>query len=191
MRNSDLEIKRELIQILDDVLAEGVWTGSLFLEASGKKIYELRERLVNDFKLEEDMSAELEHANVLGALSAVDSFPVYIALYQSTGLDIKKWETLLNSIGSFSSGRPIYKSEEDIQSFIRSKENAQNDGYAVVYIQAKDVVTLPANKQLFDRNGKELLMVKEGALQPQKLTRFVHTTGQYQLKDGKLLKEPI
>ena len=184
--NDDLQAKRELIRILDEVLAEGVWTGSLFLEASGEKIRDLRERLIKNFNLEQDL---LSDPSTSVAAPADDTFPVYIALYQSAGQNIKKWETLLNAIDNFSSGRPIYKNEEDVQSFIRTKQNQQNDGYAVVYISEKDIVTLPANKQLFDRSGKELLTIKEGAIHPEKVVRFVHISGQYVLEKGTLVKD--
>lgn len=188
MDDKELEAKRELIQILDDVLDEGVWTGSLFLETSGKKIRDLRERLIKGFKLEEQQLISPSTAQST-SVSTTDILPVYIALYQSTGLNLKKWEALLNSINNFSSGRPIYKNEEDVKAFLRSKENQQNDAYALVHISQKDILPAAPNKPLQDRFGHQLLMVKEGAIKPQNIIRFIHITGEYTFKNGALVKK--
>lgn len=188
MADTELKAKRELIQILDDVLAEGVWTGSLFLEASGKKIKALRDRLVQDFNLEQGNNNVIEQTSATNTQTK-DNVLVYIALYQATGLNIKKWESMLNAIGNFSAGRPIYRNEEDVQAFIRAKESAQNDGYAAIYINQKDILAMPSNKQLLDRSGKELVMVKDGAIKSENIIYFVHSTGQYTLKSGILIKD--
>ncbi|CAM4428591.1 MAG: hypothetical protein LEGION0398_MBIBDBAK_00476 [Legionellaceae bacterium] len=189
MATDDLKGKKELIQILDDVLTEGVWTGSLFLEASGRKIQELRERLIKEFNLEQEVQNIPTNQSMNASTKEKEAFPIYIALYQSTGQNIKKWEMLLNSIGNFSSGRPIYKNEEDIKAFIRTKQNSQNEGYVIIYVTSKDIIKFPSGKDLFDRNGKELLLVKEGAIKPENIVQFIHETGQYKWVNGHLIKE--
>lgn len=187
MADNELEVKRNLIQILDEVLCEGVWTGSLFLETSGKKVQDLRDRLIKDFNLEND---EVINANDAADNPSIPigSAEIYISLYQTSGQNLKKWESLLSSINNYSSGRPIYRTEEDMKSFLRPKENQQNDGYAVVYVNASDILKPPANKPLLDKSGRELLIVKEGTIRSQNIVRFVHMTGQYRFEKGVLVK---
>jgi intracellular multiplication protein IcmQ len=186
--DDDLELKRELVKILDDLITRGTWTGSLFLESSGKKLRDLREELYTGFRLGEQTNAGAS-TNAPGAsLQKAGFIEVFVALYQADGLNVTKWSNLLSAISSNSIGRPVYGNEDDIKAWFRTKENKQNDAYAVVYIHPDDK-NKPAGKPLLDRYGHELLTIREGAIKSKNITRFVHVTGQYTFLNGVLTKQ--
>lgn len=189
MVDKETDAKRELIQILDQVLAEGIWKGSLFLEAAGKRIQDLRTRLVTDFQLEDEMTAAAIKEPLSQYTIPANYTLVYVAVYQAAGANIKKWEVLLNSLENYLSGRPIYKNEADVKAFIRAKENQQNDGYIEVAVETKDILNAAASKPLLDRAGRELLMVKDHAIKSNNILRFMHISGEYLFKDGLLVKK--
>ena len=187
MAQEKRDFKQELIQILDKLIEEGKWDGSLFLEACGKKFRDLREEVAKELGLDvqsgQDVSSEADK-NHIGTVE------VFIHLYQADGLNVTKWAALLGTLGSYNVSRPIYKQEEDVRNAIRNKEFKQNDGYAVIRVKEGDITLSPANTPPpTDRLGHELVLLKEKAIISDNIIRLVHQTGIYSYDKGTLTKQ--
>ena len=119
-KNDDLEINRELLAILDKLLEEGKWDSSLFLQASSKKIKDLRN---NIFEFIERAEAAPEAAPSFPGFGKggrewsfgserpsvpVEPMDVYVGLYQADGMNLNKWAQSLSGLLSRSSTPPIY-----------------------------------------------------------------------------------
>ncbi|MFU8797798.1 MAG: type IVB secretion system protein IcmQ [Gammaproteobacteria bacterium] len=92
---------------------------------------------------------------------------VFVSLYQADGLNMKKWASLLGSIGDLAASRPVYQQESDVRNMIQTKEQKQNEGYVAIYITP----------------GKTKL------LQTEDIAYFEHVSGQYNFQDGILIKQ--
>lgn len=173
-----------VLEKLDQLLTDSRWESSLFLRAIKKKIELVRSQYTEEIGYEASLEQALN--TPIELTLPPDMAEVYIALYNTEGSNLKKWEALLAAISIQGISRPIYQSEQDIQEFIRSKDYQQNDAYAVLWIR-KEHIYQPYNKPPVDKSGRPLLVVKEGMIKPQSIARFVHVTGRYRFLDGKLV----
>ncbi len=77
-----------------------------------------------------------------------------------------------------------------MRALIRSKVHKINEAYIAVYVSKTDIIPPVEKDQIaHDRLGHELLKIKEGAIKPENITRFMHATGQYVFKDNQLIKQ--
>lgn len=188
MASLDEETKTnlEILKSLDEAIQTGPWEHNLFLMGVGKKLRELRER----FQQEAGLGGVAEDGTAAQqALGEGEYFDVYISLYQAEGNNIRKWFGVVTSLAGHSVSRPVYKKEEDIQAAIRAKEYKQNDAYIVVKIREKDLLIIPGEKPRLDREGRELLILKENAVKLENIIRFVHLSGEYILSENTLVKQ--
>lgn len=188
---SNPEINRQLMQALEDTIDDGPWDKTLLLQTIGNKLKALRDKYKYnlDFGTEGDVVSEPGHLAERVAERA-GQVEVYIALYNAKGNDMAKWSKCLQGLSANIITRPIYGNELDAKSRLRTKLHDPNEAYAVIYLDKVDILE-PADKAdvLRDRTGHELLSVREGSIDPKKITRFVHNSGQYLYKDGKLVKQ--
>ena len=70
---------------------------------------------------------------------------------------------------------------------IRSRPDPRKEAYAVVSVNDSDIISAYAGKQDVDSRGHALLTVKEGAVKPENITKFVHGNSVYLFKDDKLV----
>ncbi len=68
------------------------------------------------------------------------------------------------SIAKAANTRPIYRSETDVKTMIRSKPNLPNEAYCVVRILREDIARPFTGVNPRDRLGHELLVLKERAI---------------------------
>ncbi len=191
LENKDHIQKQELLQIIDSLLKKEEWTQNKFLQAMEQHLQTIHTELSHHFHMNgvaEPTKKEMEHLDLLKQRAGMIS--VFKLLYQSDGLNMKKWATLLHSIGGLSTSRPIYQKEEDVRSVIRFKEYPQNEGYAAVYVLADEIVSTAFPGQTeHDKQGRQLLFVKEGALKPKNIISFSHISGRYVLEDTHLIRQ--
>lgn len=191
MSLSDEELRKylDILTALDKTIEEGPWEETLFLRGIGKKLKEARERFVRDSGLDKYTDPSQTSHPVAGlAAQDAQAIDVYVSLYQAEGVNIRKWAIILNSLPALSITRPIYKNEEDIQAAIRTKTYQINDAYAVVRINKDDMLKPTDDKPPVDRYGRELLVLREGAVRTENVVRFIHTSGVYQFRNGMLVK---
>lgn len=189
MGRAEENLKRNLkiLQALDKAIKEGQWEGKLLFQATGKKLREIRDRLRATLQLDE---MDSEASNQLAEREATRSsqVEVFVSLYNADGNDLKKWAMVIKSLETNIITRPIYNNEADIQTVIRSKTNKKNEAYLSVFIN-KSAILAPTGKQPpRDRLGYEMLLIKEGALNLESISRFVHISGEYEFKDNHLVK---
>lgn len=185
--DKDLEIKRRLVILLDELLEKDYWQDSLFLQAAEKEIRDLRAKIAADPQLAELLGEQSQVKQQVN-FTPNDSLYAYIALYQADGSNFDKWSQVLSAIGSLSISRPIYRYEHDIKTCMRAIDKKQNHGYAAILLKAEDILS-NLNNPPRDKNGYELLMVKEKAMRPENISSFVHVTGQYAFENGTLIRK--
>jgi len=193
MALSDETIKKalDLLKALDDAVTHGPWEESLFLRGIGKNLQNVRNQYVHDLGLEEFLKESTNSTVVDSSLESAGEFAeVYISLYQAEGANMSKWAVIVSSLAQISISRPIYKNEIDIDATIRSKAYKVNDAYVVVKVRNTDIITPPEGKVPVNRYGRELLILRENAVRPENVTRFVHVSGQYYFANGILHKNP-
>lgn len=180
--DKDLEIKRRLVVLLDELLEKDYWQDSLFLQAAEQEIRSLRSKIVADFQL----VALLGESQSAKQPVSANSLQIYVALYQSDGSNFTKWAQMLSAIGALSISRPIYRYERDIKSCMRGMEKKPNHAYAVISVKSEDVLSDAGNPPK-DRHGHELLMIKDKGIQANNIISFVHLTGRYTFENGTLI----
>jgi intracellular multiplication protein IcmQ len=177
----------EILKALNEAIEDGPWEHNLFFRGIGKKLRDARDRFQRELGLDELLKEESVQASV--AESDQQFTEVYISLYQSEGANIQKWASVIGSLVGHSISRPVYKNEEDIQAAIRAKDYKINDGYVAVRVPNALILKPYGDKLPLDRFGRELLILREDAVQLDKILYFVHISGRYILSKGTLIKQ--
>lgn len=180
---SYIALCREILKSLNQVLDAGNWDESLFLRNSVKPLKQLRERVLHILK-----TVTGEEADAKDALPAGTQF-VYVSLFQSKGHDLRQWEMQLRSLHRYMSGRPAYAREEDIESLIRSKISPEGDAYVILAVPLDAIREVEYMPTRLDRQGRELVSLKEGAVTPDQIIEFVHVKKRYRFINGKLIEK--
>jgi intracellular multiplication protein IcmQ len=191
LHDNDPVFNKKLISILDNVIEKGHWEDTLFLQATGKKLREFRERLKSELNLsseESRPSSSPHHRYIKEKKTNQTSLLVFILIYCAEGTNLRQWETVINSLATHSMTRPIYKNESDVQTVIRGKANKQNDAYVALSITENDISPPFSAKIPVDRYGNELVVLKEGVVHQNNIEYFMHTSGRYIFQNGKLVR---
>lgn len=185
---TDEEIKSalDILKALDGAIDKGPWEHNLFFKGIGKKLRDARDKFKEELGLDE-LTADLLSQNKSNHKIDNQSTEVYVSLYQAEGSNITKWTTVVNSLAGYNLTRPVYRNEVDIQAAIRAKDQQQNDAYVAVRVRNIDILKV-AEKQPTDKLGHELLVLREGAIHLENISRFVHKSGHYQFRNKLLSK---
>ena len=187
--NTDIKTYLEILEILNHLIDEAPWDASRFLQATQKKLSKIRDEFQTSLNLTETTQPTPRTLADRVALRA-GQVEIYVSLYNADGKNINKWRKLSNRIEKLIISRPIYRSEDDVRALIRSKVHKINEAYIAVYVSKTDIIPPVEKDQIaHDRLGHELLKIKEGAIKPENITRFMHATGQYVFKDNQLIKQ--
>lgn len=183
--------EKELAQEFDELIKQGPWKKSLFLESIGKKLEEVRNAFLVGMRLKAAPGAQSNETNK-GAKDgkmnlAEDELLIYVSLYNAAGGDdIISWGKIISNMGTQIISRPIYAKEDEILKFIRSKSKPENEGYACVLTKKTQIMIRPGGDAPKDPLGHSLLVVKEGAIDDKNILKFVHDGVEYSYKDAKL-----
>lgn len=180
----------EVLKALNETIEQAPWGDNLFLQAIRKKLIELREQ----FKLEAHITdADLESphnlsaATILGRIAQRQGLQeVFIMIYNADGMNISKWEAIVNSIQKHSVNRPVYEKEEFAKAALRGAPNKQNEAYISLFVAQSDILK-SESQMLVDRFGNPLILLKDNAVQREHICRFVHKSGQYEFESPKLV----
>lgn len=187
LSQQEIKIALEIKKILDTGIKEGPWQANLFLKGIKKKLEELRDQ----FEIEVGLD-QLKSEDINGSLSANldnSATDVYISLYQSQGSNIHKWQDVIVSLVRYSMGRPIYKSEDDVKAATRLTDRNPNNAYVVIKVNSDAILLDSLEQPRFDREGRKLIMLRQGAITLRNVVRLVHTTGQYKFVGNFLVKQ--
>lgn len=181
------KLRVELLKTLDAAINEGQWEGSLFFQAAGKKLRDLRDSIKKELNVDIEnqpiTKAVVEQAKQFSGL-----IDVYVSLYSAEGNNINKWEIILSNISRQAISRPIYKKEKDIREMISAKENSTTDAYIIAYVSENTITKSLTGKPLLDRYGHELLVLKENAIRTENIAKFIHKSGEYGYEKGRLVR---
>lgn len=180
----EIQAALEIKKILDEGIAAGPWQGNLFLKGIQKKLEEIR----NDFVTKVGLDHHEQMANDLLAASSCENTEVYIALYQSQGSNMNKWQEVVVSLVNYAMGRPIYSNETDVRAAIRLNDRNLNHAYVAVNVHS-DAILSDEKGGRTDREGRKLISLSEAAIQLKNIVRLVHATGQYKLIRNFLVKQ--
>lgn len=182
--NQTVEILKQAIKTLDELLEKGVWKGSLLLENSGKKIQAYRDEAQDILDDITGVKTQKEQEAINQA--AGELLTIYVSVFQMNPNDMVAWQATLNSIGEYSMSRPIYLAEDHVQEMIRSRPDPSREAYVEVTIRKEDVLLPPSGKPALDRFDHELLNVRQGRVKPNNIKRFVHRNKVYHFQNGAL-----
>lgn len=183
------EEAQALLKELNDLIETGPWEKSNFLRVIGKNISDMRDKVASKVGglSKTQIKAEATTARQTALRSTQQE--IFVSLYSAKGSDMSTWERIVTSLPRQMISRPIYALEEDVKTLIKHKENTMNEAYVAIYVNPSDILVLSTDKTLKDKFGKELLNLKDRSLLLDNISRFVHTTGVYQLDRGRLIKQ--
>jgi intracellular multiplication protein IcmQ len=192
MKKNKLSEKQvhSILTSLRELLERGPWNNSAFLRVLGKKI----QKTHDDFAVSAGRSQQAElhestqHNKKQELLETQQE--VFVALYSSDGANIQAWEKILTNLPRQSISRPVYAEEEAIKNVFKERRNPLNEAYVVMYITRDAILPTPMDKTPKDRFGTDLLTLKDKALVLEHMIRFVHASGVYTYKKGRLIKIP-
>lgn len=181
----EIQVALEIKKILDEGIAAGPWQANLFLKGIKKKLEELRDDFVTRVGLDQHHE---QISNDLLAANSCENTEVYIALYQSQGSNMNKWQEVVVSLVNYTMGRPIYYNEVDVRAAIRLNDRNLNQAYVAVKVPS-DAILSDTDLVRTDREGRKLISLSEAAIQLKNIVRLVHATGQYKLVRNFLVKQ--
>lgn len=189
MNNKKNQNIREILSALNDLIIAKSWDETNFLKIMGRELKRIRDSLnseINDFQ-ESDLAKADQLAKKIAQHTGQKK--VFIALYSSEGDKIQSWERILNNLRNQMISRPIYANEEDVEAWIKSKENKLNEAYVAIYIDQSDLLSIPEDKVPVDKLGKKLLVLKDNTISLNNICNFIHQSGVYLYEHGRLIKE--
>lgn len=185
------EIAKQLRQIIEDILNTSDWESSIFLKQSATKLRNLlveSDRLCKIFAVQKttavqknSISKNIKQEIPLGLVQ------VYVLLYQANGDNLDAWYENIKSLTGYSASRAIYKNQNHIEEFIRSKKgNTTCNGYVIVNVKNSDFYNTEA--PAFDLYNHELVVLKESAIKLENIVEFVLANKQhYIIENNKLV----
>lgn len=183
----EIQVALEIKKILDEGIANSLWQENLFLTGIKKKLEEIRDNFVIKASLDQHHQ---QTANDLLNAKGVDSAEVYIALYQSQGSNMNKWQEVVASLVNYTMGRPIYYNETDVRAAIHLNDRNLNHAYVAVKVPSDAILTNTTDVvPRVDREGRKLVSLREATIQLKNIVRLVHATGQYKLVRNFLVKQ--
>lgn len=111
---------------------------------------------------------------------------VYIYLFNAQGAVLSSWQKLVNPavFYEYSINRPIYRTQADIDAYIRTKSNRLQHGYITIAVKKSDVV----NEELAEDRAQ--IKIKEGSFKIDRFISFTHNGQEYLLNaSGQLIKK--
>lgn len=177
-----------ILKALDDAIDNGPWDESNFLRVIGKNLQVLREEFASQVNASPEKLKFASHlANRIALRTGQQE--IFVSLYTSEGMKLNSWERLLTNLPKQIISRAIYANEDDVMTWIRSKDNPTNEAYVSIYINQSDLLSLSAEKTPKDKLGKPLLTLKDKAISLDNINRFVHKTGTFQFVHGRLIPD--
>jgi intracellular multiplication protein IcmQ len=177
-----------LLKALDVAIEKGPWDISPFFQTMRDRLIGIRDRFKKEAHLEEKAPERvLMPATLFGRIAKRSGLvEVYIVLYNSDGMNLQKWESILRSVEQHIISRPIYRYEKNARAALHAAVNKPNEAYIAVFIHEEDILAIAPERIPKDRHGIELLTLKDNVVKHQNIFRFVHVSGIYEFKGDKL-----
>ncbi|MAH61228.1 MAG: hypothetical protein CMF42_02950 [Legionellales bacterium] len=98
---------------------------------------------------------------------------LYVVLYQVEGDNLLRWEIVLKSISTVSSGRPVFDDEAAARQATTTNANPKT-GYVAIWVDDMNIIQQPDEMALKDMNGNKIITIKQNALSTSNILYFVH-----------------
>lgn len=183
------EQSNSILESLDKALANGPWDDSNFLRVIGKNLKQIRDNFANEITAVKEERASALSSLTNSVTQHKDQQEVYVSLYTTGGSVLQTWERVIANLPKQIISRPVYANEGDVQQLIKSKENKINEAYVAIFINQSNLLNVSADRIPMDRFGKPLLTLKDKAIDLTNISRFVHSSGEYTLVKGRLVKK--
>ena len=192
MKKNKLSEKQahSILTSLRKLLERGPWNKSAFLRVLGNKIQKTHDDFASSAGRSQQAKLHESTQNNKKQELLETQQAVFVALYSSDGANIQAWEKILTNLPRQSISRPVYGEEEAINKVFKARGNPLNEAYVVMHVAREAILTTPMDKTPKDRFGTELLTLKDKALVHEHIIRFVHASGVYMYKKGRLIKIP-
>ena len=181
--DSRLLLSRQLLNILDELLAQEDWGVSPFITQLLKPTRKKREELIAFI---EQSSGNISKEIWQHPVCPPGSKEAYILLYQATGGALRDWESQMCDLHRMAVSRPLYATQDAIERCIRHRGNQLTDAYALIhlpedYLQANDDSHL-------DKYGQELMQFRKTNLETNFIKALYYLGDIYTLEEGSLIK---
>lgn len=190
MSNENNRTKEQLKLLLDQAVQQE--SGLREQYQMGDKFRFIRDRLhALRSHVEQGLASLQKKSKETKIELATDEMPVYVYLYNAQGLVLQTWTKMLKPsvFYEYSVNRPIYQEKSQVESFIRGKHNKSQHGYLTIAVKKADVFA-GDNEATKDTVGHQLIKVREGSLQAEKVIAFNHLGNEYVLnEEGKLVSK--
>jgi hypothetical protein len=166
---------KSVIERLTKVLNRGDWSSRMVLKVSHRRLSAIKDKL--EALIKKPVAKKPAQKNVLKP----DQLYVYLSIFQQDGSDIKGWSYQLSMLQSISVGRAIYQQQDQVEAYVRSRPDPSKEAYVKLRIQKSSIFSDASA----DANGFALLRIRQLAIQPNCIEKFVTGKGDHYLwRDG-------
>lgn len=191
MSNANKEEREKLLQLMRDMLEQDKALRAQY--QIGDKFRFIRDRLnALAARIEENLGSLATEEIKKTDKVLEDDVIIYVHLFNAHGLMFHTWQKMLipSFFYEYSVNRPIYTDKAQVDAFIRSRPNAVQHGYITLAVKKTDI--LPAGEVDVGKDsiGNELVKVREGSLQFERVIAFTQNNQEYILnEEGELEKK--
>lgn len=178
-----------VLDSLRELVEQGPWHKSAFLRVIGKKLQKIQDNFIERVGGARQHTALQSLAQHAQPARGTTQKEIFIGLYSSDGTNLQSWEQILQNLPRQAISRPVYAKEADIQKIVKEKKNRINEGYVVMYVNQQAILPTPLDKTPKDKFGTVLLTLRDKALSLDNIVRFVHATGVYAYRKGRLIQD--
>ncbi|MDF1757696.1 MAG: Dot/Icm secretion system protein IcmQ [Legionellaceae bacterium] len=179
---------KDFVSALDKAIASGSWDETNFVLILGKKLRAMRDDVAQQVQQSEGDS-ELNSGYLARQLAMKESHvEVFVSLFSIEGVKLQSWEQIVINLRRHMVSRPVYATEEEIISIIKTKEKKINEAYVSIFVKEEDILKIRSDKVPVDKLGQKMMVLKDDAIALENINRFVHLSGEYRYSRGRLLK---
>lgn len=190
---SDHELTKQqvdsILNALNKAIDQGPWDESNFLKVIGRNLRDIRDDVMTKTDVHLDARQVVSPYLTKQMSLRHGQQKIYIGLYCFNGSQMNAWEPIIANLAHQTISRPIYANEEDVKAMIKSKANPMNEAYVAIYVFPEDILPLSLDKMPMDKLGKRMLTLKDKALHLDGIDCFVHHSGVYRYRQGRLVKD--
>jgi intracellular multiplication protein IcmQ len=176
------ETAEKVYKALQQAVEQGPWQATTLLKAVGKELKSLQDRFQALLVTQDPPSSAT-------STKPCTTTEVFISLYQAQGENLSTWQNLLTNLSKLWFNRPVYQKESDARTFLNRNSRTLQHAYVAITVNLEDILEIHDNHSV-DRLGLPLITLKETAVKPENIIKFVHGSGEYKWLHNFLVKEP-
>lgn len=176
-----------VMDALEEAIQKGPWEKSAFLKATRERLNQLKVFFDENLKLSHGyMMSHATFKHIKGDINRAGQLKVYVSLYNTEGSNMEKWSKIIQDLAGKVVTRAVYRIEEDIRSYMKIRPNQMNEAYIILYINPTELVN-NGEETMHDKDGREIVLLRDGAIQMENVDKFIHMGQSYALKYNRLV----